>query len=133
MGRTTKGIVVLASAALALALSACGGDKPKTAETPKTNPADIKAELTWWDTSDPKNEGPAFKELITKFNQTYPNVKINYQSVPFGDAQNKFKTAAQAKIGRAGHPAGRGRLGARVRLPGLPLRPGRLGPARRRG
>jgi len=55
--------------------------------------------LTWWDTSDPKNEGPAFQELITKFNQTYPNVKINYQSVPFGDAQNKFKTAAAAKSG----------------------------------
>jgi arabinogalactan oligomer/maltooligosaccharide transport system substrate-binding protein len=56
-------------------------------------------ELTWWDTSDPKNEGPTFKELVTKFNAVQPNVKINYQSVPFGDAQNKFKTAAAAKKG----------------------------------
>ena len=64
-----------------------------------TDPKDLRAELTWWDTSDPKNEGPAFKELIAKFNQTYPNVKINYQSVPFGEAQNKFKTAAAAKSG----------------------------------
>lgn len=98
MRRIAKGIVVLTSTALAFTLAACGGDKAKD-EKPKTDPASLKAELTWWDTSDPKNEGPAFQELITKFNQTYPNVKINYQSVPFGDAQNKFKTAAQAKTG----------------------------------
>ncbi|MGH3660258.1 MAG: extracellular solute-binding protein [Micromonosporaceae bacterium] len=59
----------------------------------------MKADLTWWDTSDPKNEGPAFKKLIGKFNKKYPNVKINYQSVPFGEAQNKFKTAAEAEKG----------------------------------
>jgi arabinogalactan oligomer/maltooligosaccharide transport system substrate-binding protein len=97
MRRTAKGIAVLASAALALALAACGGDKAP--ETPPADPKDLRAELTWWDTSDPKNEGPAFQELITKFNQTYPNVKINYQSVPFGEAQNKFKTAAAANTG----------------------------------
>ena len=67
--------------------------------TGQTDPKNLTAELTWWDTSDPTNEGPAFKELIAKFNQTYPNVKINYQSVPFGEAQNKFKTAAAAKSG----------------------------------
>jgi len=94
MRRTTQGFVVLTSAALALALAACGGNKPAA-----PNPADLTAELTWWDTSDPQNEGPAFKELITKFNQTYPKIKINYQSVPFGETQNKFKTAAQAKAG----------------------------------
>jgi arabinogalactan oligomer/maltooligosaccharide transport system substrate-binding protein len=100
MRRTAKGIVVLTSAALAFTLAACGGgDDKKTDDKSKTDPAALKAELTWWDTSDPKNEGPAFQELITKFNQTYPNVKINYQSVPFGEAQNKFKTAAQAKTG----------------------------------
>ncbi|QGN45505.1 extracellular solute-binding protein [Micromonospora sp. WMMC415] len=99
MRRTAKGIAVLASTTLALALAACGGEDKKTEEQPKADPAALKAELTWWDTSDPKNEGPAFQELIAKFNQTYPNVKINYQSVPFGEAQNKFKTAAQAKTG----------------------------------
>jgi arabinogalactan oligomer/maltooligosaccharide transport system substrate-binding protein len=88
---------VVAAFALALVAAGCGSDKP--ADQPRTDPKDIRAELTWWDTSDPKNEGPAFQELITKFNQTYPNVKINYQSVPFGETQNKFKTAAQAKAG----------------------------------
>jgi arabinogalactan oligomer / maltooligosaccharide transport system substrate-binding protein len=86
---------VVAAFALALVAAGCGGSEP--AKT--TDPKDLKAELTWWDTSDPKNEGPAFQELIAKFNQTYPNVKINYQSVPFGEAQNKFKTAAAAKSG----------------------------------
>ena len=87
---------VVAALALSLFAAACGSDPAAPAQT---DPKDLKAELTWWDTSDPKNEGPAFQELIAKFNQTYPNVKINYQSVPFGDAQNKFKTAAAAKAG----------------------------------
>jgi arabinogalactan oligomer/maltooligosaccharide transport system substrate-binding protein len=86
---------VVGALALALAAAGCGGTEPSTT----TDPKNLRAELTWWDTSDPKNEGPAFQELITKFNQTYPNVKITYQSVPFGDAQNKFKTAAAAKTG----------------------------------
>src|SRR5678815_4503101 len=98
MRRTTIGVAALAAAALAL--SACGGDDDDSTNTgSKTEPTALTANLTWWDTSDPTNEGPAFKELITKFNQTYPNVKINYQSVPFGEAQNKFKTAAAAKSG----------------------------------
>ncbi len=89
----TAGVAI--AAALALAVAGCGGSDP----APAADPKDLRAELTWWDTSDPKNEGPAFQELIAKFNQTYPNVKINYQSVPFGEAQNKFKTAAAAKAG----------------------------------
>ncbi|QOC93732.1 extracellular solute-binding protein [Micromonospora craniellae] len=100
MRRTARGIAVLASATLALSVAACGGEEDNPADGQSTvDPASLTAELTWWDTSDPQNEGPAFQELIAKFNQTHPNVKINYQSVPFGEAQNKFKTAAQAKSG----------------------------------
>ncbi|ABP53280.1 extracellular solute-binding protein [Salinispora tropica] len=99
MRRTAKGVAVLASTALALTLVACGGEEQGAGEGSTTDPATMKAELTWWDTSDPKNEGPVFQELIARFNQTYPNVKINYQSVPFGEAQNQFKTAAQAETG----------------------------------
>jgi arabinogalactan oligomer/maltooligosaccharide transport system substrate-binding protein len=89
---------VVATLALALAATGCSGSD-NNSNNQTTDPASLRAELTWWDTSDPKNEGPAFQELITKFNQTYPNVKITYQSVPFGEAQNKFKTAAAAKAG----------------------------------
>lgn len=86
--------------ALTLALTACGGseEEPESQNSP-TDSASLEAELTFWDTSDATNEAPAFKELVAKFNETYPNVTINYQSVPFGDAQNKFKTAAQAGTG----------------------------------
>lgn len=91
------------TAALALVLTACGSDSSnegENASSPATDdPASIEAELTWWDTSDPTNEAPVFKELISKFNETYPNVSINYQSVPFAEAQNKFKTAAESGSG----------------------------------
>jgi arabinogalactan oligomer / maltooligosaccharide transport system substrate-binding protein len=106
MTRTPRAIAL--AAGLALALSACGDDEPEpTAEdTPAPEeteeeeaPADLAAELTWWDTSDPDNEGPAFRELIDRFNEQYPDITINYQSVPFGDAQNNFKTAAEAGTG----------------------------------
>ena len=107
---------VVAALALSLFAAACGTDEP--AAPAQTDPKDLKAELTWWDTSDPKNEGPAFQELIAKFNQTYPNVKINYQSVPFGEAQNKFKTAAAAQSGAPDILRAR-RFGPAVRRVGL--------------
>lgn len=93
---------IAGTAALALVLAACGsdGDEGTTEETPESvDPASLTAELTWWDTSDPDNEGPAFQDLIAQFNETYPNVTINYQSVPFAEAQNKFKTAAASQSG----------------------------------
>ncbi|QQR99606.1 MAG: extracellular solute-binding protein [Austwickia sp.] len=90
----------------AIALTACGGGGSTTATTSSAassgasaNAADIKGDLTWWDTSDATNEAPMYKEMIAEFSKQYPNVKINYQSVPFGEAQNKFKTAAAAKSG----------------------------------
>lgn len=97
MRRTIPGLSGLA--AIALVLSACGGGGSSETSGDKTDHDALKATLTWWDTSDPTNEGPAFKELIKRFNKEYPNVKINYQSVPFGEAQNKFKTAAEAGDG----------------------------------
>ncbi len=102
MRRILPGIAGIA--ALALALAACGGDGDTETDTSpggdaNADPSSIEAELTWWDTSDPTNEAPAFKALIAKFNETYPDVKIDYQSVPFGEAQNKFKTAAEAGSG----------------------------------
>jgi arabinogalactan oligomer/maltooligosaccharide transport system substrate-binding protein len=94
---------IAGSATLALTLAACGGsdgsDPAKADNTQSADPASVKADLTWWDTSDPTNEAPAFKALIKKFNAEYPNVHINYESVPFAEAQNKFKTAAASGSG----------------------------------
>lgn len=84
---------------VALALTACGSSSSDSSTKADADPTSVSGELTWWDTSDATNEAPVYKELIKEFNKTYPNVKINYQSVPFGDAQNKFKTAAAAKSG----------------------------------
>ena len=101
MRRTFAGIA--GTAALALTLAACGGGTSEDADTSNdqaaADPTAVEGELTWWDTSDPTNEAPAFKELIKKFNEEYPNVKINYESVPFAEAQNKFKTAAASGSG----------------------------------
>lgn len=92
-------------AGTALALTACGGGTGSTGskdEEPvaKSSPGtDLSAELTWWDTSDPTNEGPAFDELIAQFEKKYPKVDVKREAVPFGETQNKFKTAAAAKSG----------------------------------
>ena len=95
MRRILAGIA--GTAALSLALTACGSDA-SSEDQPKSG-TDIKAELTWWDTSDAKNEAPAYDELIAKFNELYPDVKIKHQTVPFDQTQNKFKTAAASKSG----------------------------------
>jgi arabinogalactan oligomer / maltooligosaccharide transport system substrate-binding protein len=102
MRRTFAGIA--GTAALALTLAACGGGTSEDAadtsnDQAAADPTAVEGELTWWDTSDPTNEAPAFKELIKQFNEEYPNVKINYESVPFAEAQNKFKTAAASGSG----------------------------------
>ncbi|WP_214409064.1 extracellular solute-binding protein [Sphaerisporangium fuscum] len=94
--------VAAAAAALALAVSACGGeDTPNQSAGPakSADPAAVSGEVTWWDTSDATNEGPVFQELIKDFQAKYPKIKVNYVNVPFADAQNKFKTAAQSGSG----------------------------------
>ncbi len=100
MRRSLPGIA--GSVALVLTLAACGGDDDSSGPADNSSDSDasaLDAELTWWDTSDPTNEGPAFEQLIEQFNEEYPDVTINYQSVPFGEAQNKFKTAAESGKG----------------------------------
>ena len=101
MRRSLAGIA--GTAAFALVLTACGGGSEEaaspSAEPSPTDPGAIEAELTWWDTSDPTNEGPVFQQLIERFNEEYPDVTVNYESVPFGEAQNKFKTAAASGSG----------------------------------
>jgi arabinogalactan oligomer/maltooligosaccharide transport system substrate-binding protein len=87
-------------AAVSLLATACGSGESKETDTDSAPAPDkVSGTLTWWDTSDPTNEGPAFDELIKKFEAEYPGVKVKHQSVPFDQAQNKFKTAAEAGKG----------------------------------
>ena len=102
MRRLKAGTAGIAVAALALTLAACGsdgGDTDSNTDTDSSSSGDLKADLTWWDTSDATNEAPAYDKLIEKFNEEYPDVTIKHETVPFDQTQNKFKTAAESGSG----------------------------------
>lgn len=86
----------LLAGALIAGTAACGSDDKKNDNTPAAAP---EGTVTWWDTSDATNEAPVFKELIAKFEAANPKVKVNYVNVPFDQARDKFKTAAQSGAG----------------------------------
>lgn len=92
--------VAAAAMALALALTACGEDDDSaTNSSADQDPASVSGTVTWWDTSDSTSEAPAYKELIAKFEAQYPKIKVKYENIPFDDAKDKFKTAAQGNSG----------------------------------
>jgi len=76
--------------------SSDGGAGDKSKGEPGDKKSAEPVSLTYWDTSDSTNEAPKFKELISKFQAKYPQIKVDYQNIPFEQARNKFKTAAQA-------------------------------------
>ncbi|MCP9946091.1 extracellular solute-binding protein [Streptomyces somaliensis] len=85
-----RGIAATALAAsLVLAATACGGDGGDTA-------AGGPVTITWWDTSDATNEAPAYRKLVERFEAAHKDIKVTYQNVPFAEAEQKYKTAAQA-------------------------------------
>jgi arabinogalactan oligomer/maltooligosaccharide transport system substrate-binding protein len=88
-------------AAVSLLATACGSGDTAEGNDSESAPApnEVSGSLTWWDTADPTNEGPAFDKLVERFEKEYPNVEIDHQFVPFDQGQNKFKTAAEAGKG----------------------------------
>ncbi len=92
---------IAAIAVLALAASACSSGKSSGGSPSAANadPASVKGTVTWWDTSDATNEAPNYQPIIKAFEAKYPNIKVNYVNVPFSDAKDKFKTAAQSGNG----------------------------------
>ncbi|WP_156725249.1 extracellular solute-binding protein [Streptomyces apocyni] len=86
-----RGIAATAMiASLALAATACGGDSDSG------DKADGPVTITWWDTSDATNEAPTYKKLVKEFEKANDGIKVKYQNVPFAEAEQKYKTAAQA-------------------------------------
>ena len=75
---------------LVFVLVGCGGGG-----TSGTTPTPSTVTLNYWYTEGTA-ETPVILQLIQQFQQQNPNIKINAQLVPFGDAQAKFATAAQA-------------------------------------
>ncbi|MFE7427208.1 MULTISPECIES: extracellular solute-binding protein [unclassified Streptomyces] len=84
-------------AALALAATACGSDD-ENGGTSKGS-GELSGTVTWWDTSTAGSEDKVFKKLAEDFTKEHPKVRVNYVNVPFGEAQNKFKNAAQSGSG----------------------------------
>lgn len=94
----TRRRVLALAAATALAVTACGesaSDQSNAAEQANNDPRSVKGTVTFWDTSDATTESPAYRELAKRFEQEYPNIKVDYVNVPFDGADDKFKTAAQ--------------------------------------
>ncbi|SEO26423.1 extracellular solute-binding protein [Actinacidiphila rubida] len=98
-----RGISAVAmAAAIVLGATACGGNgggDGKSDSGKAQDPASISGTLTYWDTSDAKNEAPTYQALVKAFEAKYPKIKVNYQNVDFGTVEQKFKAAAQSGKG----------------------------------
>lgn len=81
-------IFLVAALSGALMLGGCSKSEPA-----KTDNGQVT--ITFWHTYNPQ-EQPTIQELVNEFQAKNPNIKVDMQAVPFGDAQNKFITAAQA-------------------------------------
>jgi arabinogalactan oligomer/maltooligosaccharide transport system substrate-binding protein len=98
-----RGISAVAmAAAIVLGVTACGGgdsDDSKSDTSAKKDPAAVSGTITYWDTSDAKNEAPTYQALIKDFEAKYPKIKVDYQNVDFTTVEQKFKAAAQSGKG----------------------------------
>lgn len=84
-----KSLVVLLIALLAISLIAAGcGKKDDAADTNQVT-------ISFWHTMNTE-ETKTLEGIIKDFEKEYPHIKIDMQQVPFSDAQNKYKVAAQA-------------------------------------
>ncbi|TCP43873.1 carbohydrate ABC transporter substrate-binding protein (CUT1 family) [Tamaricihabitans halophyticus] len=88
-------------AASALVIAGCGTEvtQQQDPNLASTNPDAVTGTVTFWDTSDATIEAPAVKEVVNRFEREYPNITVNYTSVPFDGAADKFRTAAQSGDG----------------------------------
>ncbi|MCB5169311.1 extracellular solute-binding protein [Streptomyces bambusae] len=78
-------------AALALAATACGGDKDGDSGDKKAG-GELSGTVTWWDTANDA-EKATFEKIAKAFTAKHPKVTVKYVNVPYGDAQNKVKNA----------------------------------------
>ncbi|WP_230196104.1 extracellular solute-binding protein [Streptomyces sp. NBC_00015] len=83
-------------ATLALTTSACGGgdDGGNGADGDK----ELSGTVTFWDTSN-EAEKATYQALAEGFEKEHPKVDVKYVSVPFGEANAKFKNAAGGNSG----------------------------------
>jgi len=87
------GILLVGMMVISLGLAGCG---QKQASKPTDTP--VKAEpitLTFWHTMNTE-ETETLADIVKDFETKNSGIKIEMQQVPFSDAQNKYKVAAQA-------------------------------------
>ncbi|WP_329623881.1 extracellular solute-binding protein [Streptomyces sp. NBC_01255] len=85
-------------AALGVTLAACGSGSGSNGGGSKGS-GELSGTVTWWDTSTVGSEDKVFKKVAEDFKKKHPKVTVKYVNVPFGEAQNKFKNAAQSGSG----------------------------------
>lgn len=80
-------------------LAGCGGkEEPGSQSTGQPNEGQASGKpvkITFWNTMR-DYEAAVAQELINEFEKQNPNIDVEMVTVPFGEAQNKFKVAAQA-------------------------------------
>ncbi|MFJ8646495.1 extracellular solute-binding protein [Streptomyces sp. NPDC093546] len=82
-------------AALGLTMAACGGGE---GDGGKKSSGELSGTVTFWDTAN-EAEKPTYQALAEGFTKLHPKVKVKYVSVPFGEANAKFKNAAGGNSG----------------------------------
>ncbi|WP_030566667.1 extracellular solute-binding protein [Streptomyces aureocirculatus] len=82
-------------AALAMTAAACGGDD---GDGGKKSGGKLSGTVTFWDTSNDA-EKDTYEKLAKGFEKLHPGVEVKYVSVPFGEANAKFKNAAGGNSG----------------------------------
>ena len=97
MRRGIRGISATALVAgLALAATACGGGGDSGGND--NSGGELSGTVTFWDTSNDA-EKATYRKLAEGFEKEHPKVDVKYVSVPFGDANAKFKNAAGGNSG----------------------------------
>lgn len=93
-----RGIAATALVAtLSLAATACGGDSGSGGTEDKGS-GELSGTVTYWDTSNDA-EKATYRKLAEGFEKKHPKVDVKYVSVPFGEANAKFKNAAGGNSG----------------------------------
>ncbi|GGH19068.1 extracellular solute-binding protein [Paenibacillus segetis] len=88
--KTTKVLTLFASTALLMSLvTACGGNNKPAASENNSAPSNEKVKLTMWHTFSDVETEVFEKKVIAKFNEEYPNIKIDATRMPAGDEFNQ--------------------------------------------
>ncbi|UFJ39398.1 extracellular solute-binding protein [Brevibacillus humidisoli] len=90
--------ILTAAVLFSILLAACGGSGGSEATETAGQQQDGPVTVTFW-TTVRESEAVALKEIIDEFERQNKEIKVNMQLVPFGEAQNKFRAAAQAGNG----------------------------------